>query len=71
VRISVCIYMHDLIDIDDNKRTIADKLARECSDQAVYMTLNKNLIKPLLDWRFITAYRHEPSVSYISCSDVV
>lgn len=63
--------MHNLIEIYDNKRTIDDKLARECSDQAVYMRLNRKPIEPLPDWRFITAYCHEPSVSYISCSDVV
>ena len=46
---------HNLIYIDDNKKTIdGKKRVREYSDQAAYMTLNKNLIEPLLDWRFIT-----------------
>jgi hypothetical protein len=46
---------HNLIYIDDNKKTIGGKKrVREYSDQAAYMTLNKNLIEPLLDWRFIT-----------------
>ena len=42
----------DLIHIDD-KRNVG-KRATEYSDQAGYMALNKNLIEPLLDWRFIT-----------------
>jgi hypothetical protein len=47
---------HNLIYVDDNKKLIGGKKrARgEYSDQAAYMTLNKNLIEPLLDWRFIT-----------------
>jgi DUF6293 C-terminal winged helix domain len=41
---------------NDNKKTIGGKKrARgEYSDQAAYMTMNKTLIEPLLDWRFIT-----------------
>ena len=42
----------DLIHIDD-KRNVGQR-ATEYSDQAGYMALNKNLIEPLLDWRFIT-----------------
>jgi hypothetical protein len=48
---------HNLIYVQsDNKKTTgAKKRAKgEYSDQAAYMTLNKNLIEPLLDWRFIT-----------------
>jgi hypothetical protein len=48
---------HNLIYVEegDDKKTIGGKKrAREYSDQAAYMTLNKNLIEPLLDWRFIT-----------------
>jgi Family of unknown function (DUF6293) len=44
---------HNLIHIDDNKK-MAGKGVREYSDQAGYMALNKNLIEPLLGWRFIT-----------------
>ncbi len=46
---------HNLIRVyfDDNKKK-GSKRAREYSDQAAYMALNKNLIEPLLDWRFIT-----------------
>jgi uncharacterized protein DUF6293 len=36
---------NNLIHVDDKKIT---------SDQAAYMALNKNLIEPLLDWKFIT-----------------
>jgi hypothetical protein len=41
---------------NDNKKMSGDnKRARgEYSDQAAYMTMNKTLIEPLLDWRFIT-----------------
>src|SRR6266487_374849 len=40
---------------DDDKKTIGSKKrVREYSDQAAYMTMNKTLIEPLLDWRFIT-----------------
>ncbi|MGC2426026.1 MAG: DUF6293 family protein, partial [Nitrososphaeraceae archaeon] len=41
---------HNLIYVDDNKKLIGGKKrARgEYSDQAAYMTLNKNLIEPLL-----------------------
>src|SRR6476469_6329182 len=46
---------HNLIHIDyDNKKRNGGKRASEYSDQADYMALNKNLIEPLLDWRFIT-----------------
>ena len=44
---------HNLIHVDENKKR--DKGARtEYSDQAGYMALNKNLIEPLLRWKFIT-----------------
>lgn len=36
---------NNLIHVDDKKIS---------SDQAAYMALNKNLIEPLLDWKFIT-----------------
>jgi hypothetical protein len=36
---------NNLIHVDDKKVS---------SDQAAYMALNKNLIEPLLDWKFIT-----------------
>jgi hypothetical protein len=49
---------HNLIYVEggDDKKTIGGKKRTrgEYSDQAAYMTLNKNLIEPLLDWRFIT-----------------
>jgi uncharacterized protein DUF6293 len=46
-----------LIHIDDKQMisSTSRKTARgEYSDQAAYMALNKNLIEPLLVWRFIT-----------------
>jgi hypothetical protein len=49
---------HNLIHIDDKKMIGSSSnknMARgEYSDQAAYMALNKNLIEPLLAWRFIT-----------------
>jgi hypothetical protein len=47
---------HNLIHVDyNNKKKNGAKGARyEYSDQAGYMALNKNLIEPLLHWRFIT-----------------
>ena len=43
---------HNLIHIDDKK--ISSGGSKGYTDQAGYMALNKNLIEPLLDWRFIT-----------------
>jgi hypothetical protein len=43
---------HNLIHVDDKK--ISSRGSRGYTDQAGYMALNKNLIEPLLDWRFIT-----------------
>ena len=43
---------HNLIYVDDKK--IVGKGSGGYTDQAAYMALNKNLIEPLLDWRFIT-----------------
>jgi uncharacterized protein DUF6293 len=47
---------HNLIHVDyDNKKKNGVKGTKyEYSDQAGYMALNKNLIEPLLHWRFIT-----------------
>jgi Family of unknown function (DUF6293) len=38
--------------IQVGKKDTQDK--EECSDQAAYMALNKNLIEPLMDWKFIS-----------------
>ena len=43
---------HNLIYVDDKK--IMSRGSRGYTDQAAYMALNKNLIEPLLEWRFIT-----------------
>jgi hypothetical protein len=40
----------DLIQV--GKKETQDK--EERSDQAAYMALNKNLIEPLMDWKFIS-----------------
>jgi hypothetical protein len=45
---------HNLIHVDDNKKGAGKGARRDYSDQAAYMALNKNLIEPLLDWKFIT-----------------
>jgi Family of unknown function (DUF6293) len=47
---------HNLIHVDyDNKKKNGGKGTKyEYSDQAGYMALNKNLIEPLLHWKFIT-----------------
>ena len=47
---------HNLIHVDyDNKKKNGAKGTKyEYSDQAGYMALKKNLIEPLLQWRFIT-----------------
>jgi hypothetical protein len=48
---------NNLIHVDDKKMIGSSnrKVAKgEYSDQAAYMALNKNLIEPLLSWRFIT-----------------
>ena len=42
------------VDYDNKKKNGAKRVRPEYSDQAAYMALNKNLIEPLLDWRFIT-----------------
>jgi hypothetical protein len=38
--------------IQVGKKDIQDKEARR--DQAAYMALNKNLIEPLIEWKFIS-----------------
>jgi Family of unknown function (DUF6293) len=46
--------LKDLV-IEDNLIHVDNQSSRaQYSDQAAYMALNKNLIEPLLDWRFIT-----------------
>jgi Family of unknown function (DUF6293) len=45
---------HNLIYVDDKKMTTGKGARGEYSDQAAYMALNKNLVEPLLGWRFIT-----------------
>lgn len=44
--------MKDIITLPEYKIEIPDK--EERSDQAAYMALNKNLIEPLMDWKFIS-----------------
>jgi NAD(P)-dependent dehydrogenase (short-subunit alcohol dehydrogenase family) len=42
--------------LDQNLIYVGKKGAQDdegCSDQAAYMALNKNLIEPLMDWKFI------------------
>jgi hypothetical protein len=49
---------HNLIYVSyDNRKTIGKRKRHEYSDQAAYMALNKNLIGPLRNWRFITESR--------------
>ena len=43
---------HNLIHVDDKKTSV--KRSSGYTDQAAYMALNKNLIEPLLNWRFVT-----------------
>jgi len=44
-----------LIYLDENRVTGRKRTKDEYTDQAAYMSLNKNLIEPLRkDWRFIT-----------------
>jgi hypothetical protein len=43
---------NNLIHVDDKKTRV--KGSSGYTDQAAYMSLNKNLIEPLLNWRFIT-----------------
>ena len=38
--------------IQVGKKNTQDK--EECRDQAAYMALNKNLIEPLMEWKFIS-----------------
>jgi Domain of unknown function (DUF6293)/DUF6293 C-terminal winged helix domain len=47
---------HNLIHVDDKIMSGSNrkKAKGEYSDQAAYMALNKNLIEPLLAWRFIS-----------------
>jgi hypothetical protein len=49
---------NNLIHMDDEKMIGSSSNRKtamgQYSDQAAYMALNKNLIEPLLDWRFIT-----------------
>jgi len=42
------------VDYDNKQKDGAKRVRPEYSDQAAYMALNKNLIEPLLGWRFIT-----------------
>ena len=46
------------MNIDDKKMTGASSSKKtatgEYTDQAAYMALNKNLVEPLLNWRFVT-----------------
>ena len=42
------------IHVDEKRITTIARTKQEYSDQAAYMSLNKNLIAPLLNWRFIT-----------------
>jgi hypothetical protein len=42
------------VDYDNKKKNGAKRVRLEYSDQAAYMALNKNLIEPLLNWKFIT-----------------
>ena len=44
----------DLIHVDEKRLTSIARKKEEYSDQAAYMSLNKNLIVPLQNWRFIT-----------------
>jgi hypothetical protein len=43
-----------LIHVDEKRITAMRRTKEEYSDQAAYMSLNKNLIAPLRSWRFIT-----------------
>ena len=43
-----------LIHVDEKRITAMRRTKEEYSDQAAYMSLNKNLIGPLRGWRFIT-----------------
>ncbi|MFZ0511078.1 MAG: hypothetical protein WAM14_05695 [Candidatus Nitrosopolaris sp.] len=53
-----------LIHVDENRITGRNRRKEEYSDQAEYMSLNKNLIEPLQKyWRFITetkVWTHHP-----------
>ena len=40
--------------MDEKRLTSITRRKEEYSDQAAYMSLNKNLIAPLQNWRFIT-----------------
>ena len=40
--------------MDEKRLTAKVRTTKEYSDQAAYMSLNKNLIAPLRNWRFIT-----------------
>ena len=43
-----------LIHVDEKRITAIGRTKEEYSDQAAYMSLNKNLIAPLRNWKFIT-----------------
>jgi hypothetical protein len=43
-----------LIHVDEKRITTIARTKEEYSDQAAYMSLNKNLIAPLRNWKFIT-----------------
>jgi hypothetical protein len=44
----------NLIHVAEKKITGNKRTKKEYSDQSDYMSLNKTLIEPLRDWRFIT-----------------
>ena len=44
----------DLIHVDKERTTTKKRTKEEYSEQAAYMSLNKNLIAPLQNWRFVT-----------------
>ena len=43
-----------LIHVDEKRITTIARTKEDYSDQAAYMSLNKNLIAPLRSWRFVT-----------------
>lgn len=43
-----------LIHLDEERITTKKRTREEYSEQAAYMSLNKNLIAPLQNWRFVT-----------------
>jgi hypothetical protein len=39
--------------VDKERTTTKKRTKEECSEQAAYVSLNKNLIAPLQNWRFV------------------